>query len=162
MQGLAISMFMFAMAANTLYGLGIVVRAYSWGVLLDSAPWILGSLGTVGLDAIIFAQVAAPRACPADPRDSNGGKEHLALCCPCSGLGALQCCPWLHLGNAASAKRIGIVSVCILRPASAHSWLSGTGLTVFVSGLQWKHYSTQQGRSSRDGSEPLIAADGSV
>ncbi|KAK9792702.1 hypothetical protein WJX73_007317 [Symbiochloris irregularis] len=55
-EGLAISMFMFAIAANTLYGLGIIVRAYSWGVLLDSAPWILGSLGTVGLDAVIFFQ----------------------------------------------------------------------------------------------------------
>ena len=55
-------MFMFAIVANTLYGLGIIVRAYSWGVLLDSAPWIMGSLGTVGLDAIIFFQVLPPKA----------------------------------------------------------------------------------------------------
>ena len=57
MQGLAIAMFMCAIAANVLYGGGILIRAYSWDVVVASAPWILGSLGTVGLDVVIFLQV---------------------------------------------------------------------------------------------------------
>ena len=52
-------MFMCAIAANLFYGFGIIIRAYSWSVILDSAPWILGSLGTVGLDICIFLQVNA-------------------------------------------------------------------------------------------------------
>lgn len=49
-------MFLCAIAANVFYGVGILIRAYSWDVVLGSAPWILGSLGTVGLDVIIYWQ----------------------------------------------------------------------------------------------------------
>lgn len=53
-------MFACAITANVCYGLGILVRAYSWDVIYSSAPWILGSLGTVSLDMVIFAQVTCP------------------------------------------------------------------------------------------------------
>ena len=56
-EGLAQTMFLCAIAANTLYGLSIVVRADSLASLKSSAPWLLGSLGTVALDTTIFAQV---------------------------------------------------------------------------------------------------------
>ncbi|GAB4820511.1 hypothetical protein N2152v2_007557 [Parachlorella kessleri] len=55
-EGLALTMFLFAMAANTLYGFSILVRAYSLASLQSSAPWLVGSLGTVALDTTIFMQ----------------------------------------------------------------------------------------------------------
>jgi hypothetical protein len=39
------------------YGLGILIRTYSWDDLNDSIPWLLGSLGVVLLDVIISLQV---------------------------------------------------------------------------------------------------------
>ena len=38
-------------------GAGILLRSYSAAELLGSAPWLLGSLGTVALDMVIFVQV---------------------------------------------------------------------------------------------------------
>ena len=58
-EGLSLSMFACTMAANLLYGAGIVVRAENWDDLTVAAPWLLGSLGTVSLDCTIFAQVGA-------------------------------------------------------------------------------------------------------
>lgn len=55
-EGLAISMFVCAMAANSLYGASILIRSYTWPQLCSSLPWLIGSLGTVLLDATIFAQ----------------------------------------------------------------------------------------------------------
>lgn len=55
-EGLSLAMFACAITANVCYGLGILIRAYSWDVIFSSAPWILGSLGTVFLDIIIFTQ----------------------------------------------------------------------------------------------------------
>ena len=57
LQGLAISMFLCAIAANTLYGGGILARTYDWESFWSSLPWLLGSLGTVGLDITIYIQV---------------------------------------------------------------------------------------------------------
>lgn len=56
-EGLSLAMFACAITANVCYGLGILIRAYSWDVIYSSAPWILGSLGTVSLDLVIFTQV---------------------------------------------------------------------------------------------------------
>jgi len=56
-EGLSLAMFACAITANVCYGLGILIRAYSWAVVRSSAPWILGSLGTVSLDLVIFTQV---------------------------------------------------------------------------------------------------------
>lgn len=55
-EGLSLAMFACAITANVCYGLGILIRAYSWDVIYSSAPWILGSLGTVSLDLVIFTQ----------------------------------------------------------------------------------------------------------
>ena len=56
-EGLSVSMFATAAVANVLYGSAIVVRAkYSPSALLESTPWLLGSLGTVALDSTILFQ----------------------------------------------------------------------------------------------------------
>ena len=59
LQGLAISMFLCAIAANSFYGGGIILRTYDWETFWNSLPWLLGSLGTVGLDVTIYLQVCA-------------------------------------------------------------------------------------------------------
>lgn len=43
------------------YGLGILLRTYSWEELRGSGPWLLGSLGVVILDILISLQVRPPR-----------------------------------------------------------------------------------------------------
>lgn len=43
--------------AQVCYGLGILIRTYSWDELRDSFPWLLGSLGVVILDVLISLQV---------------------------------------------------------------------------------------------------------
>ena len=55
-EGLSLAMFGCAICANITYGLGILLRTYSWHYLRASLPWILGSLGTVALDLCIFCQ----------------------------------------------------------------------------------------------------------
>jgi uncharacterized membrane protein len=54
-------MFGCAIAANVTYGAGVLFRTYKFSQLVDSAPWILGSLGTVALDILIFMQVKESR-----------------------------------------------------------------------------------------------------
>ena len=56
-EGLSLAMFGCAICANITYGMGILLRTYSWHYLRASLPWILGSLGTVALDVCIFCQV---------------------------------------------------------------------------------------------------------
>ena len=56
-EGLSLAMFGCAIAANVTYGSGILLRTYTWQALRASTPWILGSLGTVSLDVVIFCQV---------------------------------------------------------------------------------------------------------
>lgn len=59
-EGLSLAMFGCAIAANVTYGSGILLRTYTWADLRASTPWILGSLGTVSLDVVIFCQVPHP------------------------------------------------------------------------------------------------------
>ena len=41
---------------SLLYGAAILLRADSWRLLINSVPWLLGSLGTVALDSTILLQ----------------------------------------------------------------------------------------------------------
>ncbi|KAI3435496.1 hypothetical protein D9Q98_001562 [Chlorella vulgaris] len=66
-QGLAISMFLTAVAANSFYGSSILIRSTRWADLRSSLPWLIGSLGTVALDAVIVAQ---------GRRYGGGGEAH--------------------------------------------------------------------------------------
>ena len=56
-EGLSLSMFACTIVANLLYGVSILLRATCWADISLSAPWLLGSLGTVGMDIAIFLQV---------------------------------------------------------------------------------------------------------
>ena len=49
-------MFTCAVAANSLYGVSILLRSRTWGELGSSLPWLIGSLGTVSLDVGILLQ----------------------------------------------------------------------------------------------------------
>lgn len=56
-EGLAMSMFFTAACANIAYGLAILLRGGGNPTyLINSIPWLLGSLGTVALDTTILAQ----------------------------------------------------------------------------------------------------------
>ena len=56
-EGLAMSMFFTAACANIAYGLAILLRGGGNPTyLINSIPWLLGSLGTVALDTTIMAQ----------------------------------------------------------------------------------------------------------
>lgn len=57
-EGLAIGMFVCALAANLCFGVGILLRAHSVHALIQQAPWIIGSLGTLCLDGVIVCQFA--------------------------------------------------------------------------------------------------------
>lgn len=58
-EGLAISMFLCAIAANSCYGASILIRSTTWAELRSSLPWLIGSLGTVFLDLTIYGQSRA-------------------------------------------------------------------------------------------------------
>lgn len=55
-EGLASSMFMCAVAANSFFGASVLLRSRTREETLSSLPWVLGSLGTVVLDLVILAQ----------------------------------------------------------------------------------------------------------
>jgi len=51
-------MFACAAAANLFYGFALLLRSRSEEEVISSLPWLVGSLGTVGLDIVILAQSA--------------------------------------------------------------------------------------------------------
>lgn len=57
-EGLASGMFACAAAANLFYGFALLLRSRSEEEVISSLPWLVGSLGTVGLDIVILAQSA--------------------------------------------------------------------------------------------------------
>jgi hypothetical protein len=71
-EGLALAMFCTAIAANSLYGSSILLRSYTMKDLLSALPWLLGSLGCIGLDVIIFLQVSYGNNAPLKVIHVNG------------------------------------------------------------------------------------------
>ena len=57
-EGLASSMFLCAVAANSFYGISVLLRSRSTEEMWSSLPWVVGSLGTVFLDVIILVQTS--------------------------------------------------------------------------------------------------------
>ncbi len=55
-EGLAVTMFMCAVSANLCTGCSIVLRTFDWQQLMQQAPWLVGSLGTIALDMAILSQ----------------------------------------------------------------------------------------------------------
>lgn len=55
-DGLSMLFFMLSLLGNITYGAGILFHSTEKQYVLDNLPWLLGSLGTMAEDAIIFAQ----------------------------------------------------------------------------------------------------------
>ena len=55
-EGLNIAMFVFAVMANLTYATAVILAGREQATLFSRLPWLLGSLGTVALDFIIFTQ----------------------------------------------------------------------------------------------------------
>ncbi|KAI8722252.1 hypothetical protein NCS52_00368700 [Fusarium sp. LHS14.1] len=55
-EGLALLFFMLSLSGNLTYGISLVAYSQDKGYLLNALPWLLGSLGTIAEDLIIFIQ----------------------------------------------------------------------------------------------------------
>ncbi|ABO95795.1 predicted protein, partial [Ostreococcus lucimarinus CCE9901] len=55
-EGLSLTMFALAITANVAYGTSVLCASHSRADVIRSLPWLLGSFGTVSLDATILAQ----------------------------------------------------------------------------------------------------------
>ena len=55
-EGLSTTMFVFAVLANLTYAAAIILAGNDQETIMSRLPWLMGSLGTVSLDIIIFIQ----------------------------------------------------------------------------------------------------------
>ena len=55
-EGLALLFFLLSLMGNATYGLGILCHSLERDYLITNTPWLVGSLGTMVEDAIIFVQ----------------------------------------------------------------------------------------------------------
>ncbi|KAH7316456.1 PQ-loop protein [Stachybotrys elegans] len=55
-EGLAILFFMLSLTGNLMYGLSLVAYSQDRDYLLKALPWLMGSVGTIVEDCIIFVQ----------------------------------------------------------------------------------------------------------
>jgi len=55
-EGLSLLFFMLSLLGNATYGAGILFHSTSGKYILTNLPWLIGSLGTMGEDTLIFIQ----------------------------------------------------------------------------------------------------------
>lgn len=60
-EGLSLALFLFAVAGNVTYVLSIVVKSRDEEYLIESASWLVGSVGTILLDFVVLGQFVAYR-----------------------------------------------------------------------------------------------------
>jgi hypothetical protein len=62
--GLALLFFLLSLTGNSTYGASLFAYSQDKDYLLKALPWLLGSLGTIVEDSIIFVQfhIYAPKA----------------------------------------------------------------------------------------------------
>ncbi|KAI0397685.1 PQ-loop-domain-containing protein [Xylariaceae sp. FL0594] len=74
-EGLALLFFCFSLTGNLTYGLSVFSYSQDAGYLIKAAPWLLGSLGTIIEDCIIFYQfrIYAPKRDAGDDGVTDGG-----------------------------------------------------------------------------------------
>lgn len=73
--GLALLFFLLSLTGNLTYGASLVSYSQDGAYLVKALPWLLGSLGTIAEDAIIFIQFQLYSAKPqpkANGVESNG------------------------------------------------------------------------------------------
>lgn len=56
LTGLALLFFLLSLTGNLTYGASLVSYSQDGAYILKALPWLLGSLGTIAEDAIIFVQ----------------------------------------------------------------------------------------------------------
>ena len=54
--GLALLFFLLSLMGNLTYGAGILAHSLEKEYLITNLPWLIGSLGTMAEDAVIFVQ----------------------------------------------------------------------------------------------------------
>jgi len=73
-EGVSALMFFFAISANVTYGLSIIfMKNFRWNEIVDSLSFLLGSLGTCGLDLFILMQSRYYRELGTDASAAGGG-----------------------------------------------------------------------------------------
>lgn len=77
-EGLSLGMFGLAITANVLYAGSVMLRTDNFTQLAEAAPWLVGSLGTVALDATIFSQARWLGSGPADEEVPGAGGRRRA------------------------------------------------------------------------------------
>lgn len=55
-EGLALLFFLLSLMGNLTYGLSILAHSQEKDYIMTNLPWLIGSLGTMAEDAIIFVQ----------------------------------------------------------------------------------------------------------
>jgi uncharacterized protein with PQ loop repeat len=55
-QGVSMQFFLSAICANITYAASILLREPSWSYLWQQFPWLLGSVGNLGFDAVVLVQ----------------------------------------------------------------------------------------------------------
>jgi len=55
-EGLSLLFFMLSLLGNATYGAGIIFHSQEKEYIMTNLPWLIGSLGTMVEDAIIFVQ----------------------------------------------------------------------------------------------------------
>ncbi|KAK3630349.1 hypothetical protein LTR56_017525 [Elasticomyces elasticus] len=58
-EGLSLLFFVLSVVGNATYGAGILFHSLERGYVLTNLPWLIGSLGTMVEDGVIFAQFSA-------------------------------------------------------------------------------------------------------
>ncbi|KAK5134883.1 hypothetical protein LTR08_005973 [Meristemomyces frigidus] len=58
-EGLSLLFFVLSVIGNATYGAGILLHSVERGYVIDNLPWLVGSLGTMAEDAVIFMQFSA-------------------------------------------------------------------------------------------------------
>lgn len=70
--GLALLFFLLSLTGNSTYGASLFAYSQDRAYLIKALPWLLGSLGTIVEDSIIFIQFRI-YAKPSVSKLSNGG-----------------------------------------------------------------------------------------
>lgn len=60
-EGLSLALFLFAVAGNVTYVASILIKSMEQEYLVESASWLVGSVGTVFLDFVVLGQFVAYR-----------------------------------------------------------------------------------------------------
>lgn len=77
-EGLALLFFLLSLTGNLTYGASLVAYSQDGAYILKALPWLLGSLGTIAEDAIIFVQFklySKTGQAKEDAVEENGGAQ---------------------------------------------------------------------------------------